>query len=251
VRPEGEDHVRIAIISDLHANLAATEAVLHRIQLERVDRIVCLGDVVGYGGRPNEVCDLVRENADRTILGNHDAAVTGLMDYTNYYQAARDALDWTLFTLRPDNLKWLSTRSYSANEDERCYSHGSPIYPEAFDYVFNLDLAGAHCRFFDRMNRVTFMGHTHLTRCWRLSDQRAHDVPAGVFQLDQDSKYLVTVGSVGQPRDYDPRACFVIYDSEDFRVKHVRVPYNIQSAAQNIRQAGLSDHFARRLSRGV
>jgi diadenosine tetraphosphatase ApaH/serine/threonine PP2A family protein phosphatase len=243
--------VRIAIISDLHANLAATEAVIHRIQLERVDRVICLGDVVGYGGSPNEVCDIVREVAELCILGNHDAAVAGLMDYTNYYQAARHALDWTLFTLRPDNLEWLGTRSYSVTEDERCYSHGSPIYPEAFDYVFNLELAGAHCRFFDKMSRVTFMGHTHLTRCWRLSESNAHDVPAGVFHLDEASRYLVTVGSVGQPRDYDPRACFVIYDTEEHEVKHVRVPYNIRAAAQNIRAAGLSDHFARRLSRGV
>jgi diadenosine tetraphosphatase ApaH/serine/threonine PP2A family protein phosphatase len=243
--------VRLAIISDLHANLSATEAVFERIDSTGVDRVICLGDVVGYGANPNEVCALVRERAAFTIVGNHDAAVSGRMDYTDYYEAARQALDWTADHLDPDHLAWLESLPYSVTEGRLCFVHGSPIFPEAFDYVFNLELARAHCRYSNRLAAVSFMGHTHLTRSWRLTDSGAWNMPAAPFRASERFKYLVTVGSVGQPRDYDPRACFVIFDDESLRVEHVRVPYDIRQTGDRIREAGLSDHFARRLARGV
>jgi diadenosine tetraphosphatase ApaH/serine/threonine PP2A family protein phosphatase len=243
--------VRTAIISDLHANLPATEAVLERIERADVQRIVCLGDIVGYGADPNPVCSLVRKHADLTIVGNHDAAVSGRMDYSNYYEAARHALDWTLATLDVEHRDWLESLPYQAESDGLCFVHGSPIFPEAFDYVFNLELARAHCRYSDRLSFVTFMGHTHLTRSWRINEAGAWNMPLAPFRASERFKYLVTVGSVGQPRDYDPRACFVIFDSETQRIEHIRVPYDINLAGERIRAAGLSDHFARRLARGV
>ena len=243
--------MRTAIISDLHANLPATKAVFERIEKAGVDRIVCLGDVVGYGANPNEVCELVRKNAEFTIVGNHDAAVSGRMDYTNYYQAAREALDWTCGTLDDDHLAWLKGLPYTVESEGLCFVHGSPIFPEAFDYVFNLELARAHCRYNDRLSWITFMGHTHLTRSWRVNAGGAWNLPLAPFRASERFKYLVTVGSVGQPRDYDPRACFVIFDAETQRIEHLRVPYDIKAAGDQIRAAGLSDHFARRLARGV
>lgn len=241
----------LALVSDLHANHQAASAVFEKIETLDVDRVICLGDVVGYGGAPNEVCSLVRQHCDLTIIGNHDAAVAGLMDYSYYYQAAREALDWTVSTLDDDHLTWLRSLPYTASAGEACFSHGSPVYPESFEYVFNLALARAHCSFHDRLQSVTFMGHTHLTRSWRFHDTDAEDVPVGPIDFEAGWKYLVTIGSVGQPRDYDPRACFLIYDTDEGSAHHIRVPYDIDGAAQGIREAGLSEHFARRLSRGV
>ena len=243
--------LRTAIVSDLHANLPATEAVFERIAKADVQRIVCLGDVVGYGANPNEVCDIVQAHVDHCVVGNHDAAVSGRMDYSSYYQAAREALDWTASVLDKRHLKWLGELPYTVKDDSLCFVHGSPIFPEAFDYVFNLELARAHCRYADRLSWVTFMGHTHLTRSWRINTGGAWNLPLAPFRASDRFKYLVTVGSVGQPRDYDPRACFVLFDSESQRIEHVRVPYDIKLAGDRIRAAGLSDHFARRLTRGV
>ena len=243
--------MRLAIVSDLHANLSAAEAVFERIERLSIDRVICLGDVVGYGGNPNEVCALVRKHAEITIVGNHDAAVSGRMDYTNYYQAAREALDWTAGVLEEEHREWLAGLPYKVESDGLCFVHGSPIFPESFDYVFNLELARAHCRYNDRLSWITFMGHTHLTRSWRLNTGGAWNMPLAPFRASEHFKYLVTVGSVVQPRDYDPRSCFVVFDTESQRIEHVRVPYDIRAAGERIREAGLSDHFARRLARGV
>ncbi|HBU48335.1 MAG TPA: metallophosphoesterase [Myxococcales bacterium] len=243
--------MKVALVSDLHANHQAAKVVFDRITEMDVDRTICLGDVVGYGSSPNEVCQLVRAHCDLTIVGNHDAAVAGLMDYSYYYQAARDALDWTVSVMDDEHIAWLRTLPYTAKAGSACFSHGSPVYPESFEYVFNQALARAHCAFHDRLQDVTFMGHTHLTRSWRFDQTTAEDVPPGPIEFESGWKYLVTVGSVGQPRDYDPRACFVIYDTERNEAKYIRVPYDIDSAAAGIRAAGLSEHFARRLYRGV
>jgi diadenosine tetraphosphatase ApaH/serine/threonine PP2A family protein phosphatase len=244
--------MRIAILSDIHANLealAAVEAALGRLGL---DRVVCLGDVVGYGASPNGCCERIRDLASITLLGNHDAAVSGLMDYAYYYEAAREALDWTARTLDPDHLVWLRSLPYTHRVDDVAFSHGSPILPGDFEYVFALEQARdllPHC---GRLAPVTFIGHSHL--CKAFSYGRAgevNDVGAQRLQLDPDQKYVISVGSVGQPRDYDNRACFVTYDTESRDVEYHRVAYDIAAAAQRIFDAELAPNFGKRLFLGV
>jgi diadenosine tetraphosphatase ApaH/serine/threonine PP2A family protein phosphatase len=244
--------MRIAILSDIHANLdalAEVEAALGRLGL---DRVVCLGDVVGYGASPNGCCERIRDLASVTLLGNHDAAVSGRMDYAYYYEAARQALDWTARTLDPDHVVWLRSLPYTHRVDDVAFCHGSPILPGEYEYVFALEQARDLLPHYARLAPVTFIGHSHLCKAFAYDrDGEVSDVGAPQLQLDPEKKYVISVGSVGQPRDYDNRACFVVYDTEARAVEYHRVPYDIEAAAQRIFDAELAPNFGKRLFLGV
>lgn len=244
--------MRIGVISDIHANLEALEVVLRVLDRERVDYVACLGDVVGYGAQPNECCDLVRAVADVTVLGNHDAAVCGRMDYSYYRAAARHALDWHARTLTDANMAWLKSLPYEHRLDEEVnFCHGSPLSLEEFEYIFVLDqmrdVVAAHAD----QAQVTFIGHSHLCKCFSYDRDSAEEVLRTRFPIEPQRKYIITAGSVGQPRDYDTRACFGIYDTGARRFEYHRVPYDIDSAARKIFAAELSVAFGKRLFLGV
>ena len=243
--------MRYAIFSDVHANLQALQAILRGYEDENIDRYVCLGDVVGYGANPNECADIVRNIADITILGNHDAAVAGRMDYSYYYDAARNALDWTSRQVSKENLTWLKGLPYSHREGDIEFCHGSPIYPSEFEYIFTREKARELLPYWERIARVTFIGHSHLTRSFAIAHDDAVDVVAPSFGLRRDHKYVITVGSVGQPRDYDNRSCCTIFDTETNTFRYKRVEYEIEEAKQRIIDAGLSYNFGARLLVGI
>jgi diadenosine tetraphosphatase ApaH/serine/threonine PP2A family protein phosphatase len=249
---ETQEAVRIAIVSDVHANLEALVEVERAIADLAVDQVACLGDVVGYGASPNECCDILRRMASVALLGNHVAAVAGRMDYAFYYDAARHALDWTARHLRPDNLAWLGSLPYTHRIGEVGFSHGSPIHPETYDYILASEQAGELLPFVDQLPQVTFIGHSHLTKVFALKvGSEVVEVSGRRFRLRPDYKYVVTVGAVGQPRDYDNRACFVVHDTEERTVEYVRVPYDIETSAQRIFAAKVAVNFGRRLFLGV
>ena len=133
--------MRIAIISDIHSNVEALTEVLKVVDNQKVDRLVSLGDVVGYGASPNPCCEMVRQNAEVTLLGNHDAAVAGRMDYSFYYDAARHALDWSANVITDENLGWLRSLPYTYRIGDVGFSHGSPIEPRSYEYIFALEQA--------------------------------------------------------------------------------------------------------------
>jgi len=243
--------MRIAIISDIHSNLEALKAVLRSIKNQGADRIVCLGDVVGYGADPDECCSLVRENADFTLLGNHDAAVTGAMDEGFYYDSARFVIRWTRNVLSDDNYKWLYSLPYTKIEGEIGFFHGAPIMPSGFFYVVQTQEAQAHCQVFSRLMPINFIGHAHLTHIFQISQKKAKPTTASQVTLAPETKFIVNCGSVGQPRDKDPRACYVLWDSDALTVDFVRVEYDIDTAAKKIVSAGLDEKFAKRLYLGV
>jgi len=244
--------MRYALFSDVHGNIEALEAILGRFrELGGIDRWICLGDVVGYGAEPDACCSRIREVADVTLLGNHDAAVSGRMDYSYYYDAAREALDWCRDQLSPENLRWLETLPYTHREGDVEFSHGSPHRPEDYDYVFCAEQAHDVLLAKSDLARVTFIGHSHLTRVFAVTDDEALDVVATRFTLKDDFHYIVTVGSVGQPRDYDPRACAAIYDSDKRAFEYVRVDYDVESQRQKIIDAGLAQNFGTRLLLGI
>lgn len=244
--------MRIAIISDIHGNIEALEASLARIRESGpVDKYVCLGDIVGYGADPDACCTRVREISEVTLLGNHDAAVAGRMDYSYYYDAAREALDWCAARLSPSNMEWLRGLPYKHRLGHLELSHGSPVQPEDYDYIFASEQARALLPFRDDLADVTFIGHSHLTKVFALSEDDALDVVAPKFRLKPEMKYIVTVGSVGQPRDYDPRACAGIYDTERREFLYVRAEYDIEAQRQKIIDAGLAQNFGTRLLLGV
>ena len=242
--------MRTAILTDIHANLEALTACIEAAQAQKVDRFVCLGDTVGYGADPNAACDLVRKHCQFAVLGNHDAAVAGRMDYSYYYAAAREVLDWTALQLSVENLEWLRSLPYQRSEGAVTFGHASPRDPAAFEYVFALEQAEDLVIRAEKLAPLTFIGHSHLQRAFLLGET-VKDVWAERVRIEEGRKYLCSIGSCGQPRDYDPRSCFGIWDDAERTVEFHRVPYDAEKTARKILEAGLSPHFARRLLHGV
>ena len=243
--------MRIGIFSDTHSNVEALGSVLTALKGEGVDQYVCLGDTVGYGASPNECCDMVRKVAGHTILGNHDAAVAGRMDYSYYYDAARQALDLHADMLTSDNMTWLKSLPYEVRQGHVSFCHGAPVNIEEFEYIFAPEQAARCLPAWDRLADVTFIGHSHLCKSFALSKTDVHEVVATRFNLRPGFKYIISVGSVGQPRDYDPRASYTIYDDEQRLFEFKRVQYDVQSAAQKIFATKLERNFGNRLFIGV
>ena len=245
--------LRIAIFSDVHANIDALATSLALMRDQKVDTYACLGDVVGYGGDPDACCTLVREIAEWTVIGNHDAAVAQRMEYEYYYSSARDALNLHREMLSEENLTWLQSLPMIVWTPEFAFCHGRPDKPEAFEYMFNDGHAQALMDVYSELAPVTFIGHSHLTRAYRLeAPDQIRDVSGRQIHLDANAKYVITVGSIGQPRDHDPRACFVVYDTETRTVDFFRTPYDVRAAALRIwTNDRLSPEFAKRLYLGV
>jgi diadenosine tetraphosphatase ApaH/serine/threonine PP2A family protein phosphatase len=244
--------MRIAILSDIHANFEALSAVLADAKERAADAMVCLGDVVGYGADPNACCELLRENALVTLLGNHDAAVIGVMDTDFYYPAAREALFWTRETLDDENTRWLYSLPYSHQVKGAGFYHSAPVLPSGFYYLVRPEDANAHVKMLDRLEPYTFIGHSHLTSRFLLSADGARQINSAPIASHPPPNhcYIVNVGSVGQPRDRDPRACYGLFDSRTGAFQHVRVTYDVEGAARKIRAANLEPKFADRLRSG-
>ncbi|RJO66415.1 MAG: metallophosphoesterase [Myxococcales bacterium] len=243
--------MRTAIISDIHANYEALSAVLEIVERLKTDRCVCLGDLVGYGASPNESVQAVRERAEFSILGNHDAAIVGRMSLDFYYDTAREALEWTAQSLTPENDAYLRSLPYVREERDICWVHGEPERPEAFNYVYTLPQARRLAGAYERLKPVTFVGHSHLRRVFVVEPNGALELPTDNLTLNAERKYVVAVGSVGQPRDNDPRAAFAIFDEQTRRVEFYRVDYDVDRAAEKILKAGLPQFFAHRLYSGA
>lgn len=243
--------MRIGVISDIHSNIEALTEVLRVVDTLKVDRLVCLGDVVGYGASVNECCELIRSNCEVTLLGNHDAAVAGRMDYSFYYDAARHALDWTANVISDENLAWLKSLPYTYRIGEVGFSHGSPIEPRAYEYIFALEQARELAPYVEELPEITFIGHSHLCKAFAIGEDEVNDVVAQKFPIRRGFRYLSSVGSVGQPRDYDNRACFVVCDTSERMVEYHRVEYDIEKSAQKIFDADLALNFGKRLFLGV
>ena len=242
--------MRTCILTDIHANIEALEACIEASRYLQVDRYVCLGDTVGYGADPEACCRRVREICEFAVLGNHDAAVAGRMDYSYYYGAARDVLDWTTRQISQSSRKWLQSLAYTRDEGDVLYGHASPRDPEAFEYVFALEQAEDLVIRAPRLAHLTFIGHSHLQRAFLLK-QPVQDVWRERVRIEPGNKYLCSIGSCGQPRDYDPRTCFGVWDDVTRVVEFHRAQYDAEATARKILAAGLSPHFARRLLHGV
>jgi diadenosine tetraphosphatase ApaH/serine/threonine PP2A family protein phosphatase len=245
--------MRIAVLSDIHANYEALSAVLQVLDGEAIDVYYCLGDTVGYGGSPNECCDIIRGLAKHTILGNHDAAVAGRMDYSYYYEAARNALDTHASMISPTNMAWLKGLPYKIelNDQGLHLCHGSPIRLEEFEYIFAPEQARECLSIYNELGHLTLIGHSHLCKVFALTRDTVEELAPNDFTLSPDRKYIVSIGSVGQPRDYDNRASFVIFDSESKRFEFRRVEYDIETAADKVLRIRLERNFAHRLFIGV
>ena len=241
--------MRYAIISDIHGNLEALTAALETIDQRQAPRIVCLGDVVGYGASPDECVSLIRGRGIPTILGTHDAVACGLEEPWGFNQVALSAVKWTAEQLSPENTAWLRALPMNLEYESFLAVHATPEESD-WDYMFSWEETLPYlARLREKNHRLCFFGHTHCPGIF------SED---GVYALDDDSRfvldpgkvYLINPGSVGQPRDDDDRASLGIFDTGAGEFELVRVPYAVDAAAKRILDAGLPGFLAERLHLG-
>ena len=244
--------MKIGLFSDIHSNYNALKVVIDFYLKNPCDEYYCLGDVVGYGPQPDECCNAVRVFSNLTILGNHDAAVCGRMNYAYYYDAARNVLDYHARLLSPSNMEWLKQMPYTYKHPAGfTISHGSPIEPQEFNYVFFLEQANQLIPSYGELDFITFIGHSHLTKSFAITPESAIDITAPVLTFEEGRKYFVTVGSVGQPRDYDNRACCTIYDTETRTIQYYRFLYDIEDTVRKLFDSDITYNFGKRLYLGI
>lgn len=240
--------MRIAVLSDIHGNLPALEAVL--ADLSPYDAVWQLGDVVGYGPQPNEVvARLVKENATG-VRGNHDAAAIGELDTDTFNEDARAAIEWTMGVISASTRAWLTALSPRVEDGAFTLVHGSPRDP-TWEYVYSISIARAN------MSRFTtshcLVGHTHVPLVYRQVGSRVEPwLPgdASTMELD-DRRTMMNPGSVGQPRDGDRRACGMLVDTDEMTVEWRRVEYPIEPVQKLMTEAGLPDRLVARLRFGL
>jgi predicted phosphodiesterase len=242
--------MRIAVISDIHSNLPALEAVLADIDREGPDEIWCLGDVVGYGPQPNECVDLVAKRASLSLCGNHDLAVLGVIDVADFTGDAGAAARWTTGVLGDSQAAWLRELSPAAERDGFELYHGSPR-DAVWDYVLSEQVA--LISILETTAPVVLVGHSHVALAigWDGEELSGGLAPEGTEIDLSTGRWLLNPGSVGQPRDGDPRAAWLLIDNGARRAAFRRVPYPIQETQAAIREHGLPDALATRLAHGV
>ncbi len=246
--------MRYLVLSDIHGNLTALDAVVSAAEARGFDSTLVLGDLVGYGAEPNEVIARIQQLAPAAVIrGNHDKVAAGVDDAEEFNIVARDAVNWTVETLTPANRQWLADlpRGPQIVDDLIEICHGTPYDEDA--YVFDeLDALRA---LESAKRRVCLFGHTHIAVAFirsgaELQFLTGSEHAAFSIDLDAGSRYLINPGSVGQPRDGDPRAGCALIDGDAQRVELWRVPYPVEKAQQKIVAAGLPDVLAKRLALG-
>jgi len=245
--------MKYLILSDIHGNLEALQAVLQEVRPVEIDKYVCLGDLVGYGASPDEVVDCVREMKPLAVIrGNHDRVSAGLSDGSDFNYAAREAAFWTREELSSENKAYVADLPQGPVEVDDLFDifHGSPQdedyyilqWPQALPVLRRLD------------KQIGFFGHTHVPIIWLLNgDELNGEIPSDEsykYSLVEGGKYLINPGSVGQPRDGNPRASAAIFDVDEMEIQFFRVEYKVKVAQKKIRKTGLDGYLADRLAVG-
>ena len=247
--------MRYAVISDIHANLEAFKAVLSDIKEQGADDIVCLGDIVGYNADPNECVDIIRSRGIRTVMGNHDSRAAGVDSPGGFNSRARDAILWTRERLTRENIEFLRALPlYMSIDDSFLIMHGSlDSYDE---YIYTGESAAWNFGLINRMGRIkaSFFGHTHLPTAYMEGGGNCAEVEnfaqVGLLAIRPGSGYLINPGAVGQPRDGDTRAGYIIYDTDRAQVSLFKVDYDKEKTIEKITGALLPSTLANRLREG-
>jgi diadenosine tetraphosphatase ApaH/serine/threonine PP2A family protein phosphatase len=242
--------MRIALLSDVHGNLPAFEAVLADVDEAEVEEAWCLGDLVGYGAEPDGCVELARERCDLCLAGNHDLVVTGEIDLGDFSSSAAAAAQWTRDNIGAESLEFLNSLRPQADDRDIGLYHASPRDP-VWEYVLSTWQAD-ECM--DLMKkRVGAVGHSHVALWFKRNgegDVEGAPAEGGLEQDLADGEWLMNPGAVGQPRDGDPRAAWLLLDTEGWRAQWRRVEYPIERAASAIEEAGLPAVLAQRLFTG-
>jgi diadenosine tetraphosphatase ApaH/serine/threonine PP2A family protein phosphatase len=241
--------MRVAVVSDVHANLHAFEAVLAAVDADPVDRLWCLGDVVGYGPKPNECCELARARASLCLCGNHDLAVRGTLDLAEFSGDAAVAAAWTRTVLHADAREWLDGLEPQGTAEGVSLFHGSARDP-VWEYVLSDEAAIATLLSTDAP--LVLVGHSHvaLEVALRGSELAGGPAPNGTVVALGEARRLLNPGSVGQPRDGDPHAAYLVLDLDARTATFRRVAYDVERTQAEMRDAGLPELLAARLEVG-
>jgi len=238
---------RYAIIADIHANLDAFQAVLEDIKQQKCTHVVCLGDVVGYGANPKECLDIVRGMNIPVVKGNHDEYVGSDDSPDGFNDAAAEAVAWTRAQLTEEDRKWLRDLKYFRLVANFSIVHATLDAPQRWGYVFEKLEAAASFTY--QNTQICFFGHTHVPVAF-IRDTGVRGGTYSKFRVEPGKKYFVNVGSVGQPRDGNAKAAYVIYDMPAQTIELRRLDYDIAAAANKILAAGLPQRLAERLHKG-
>ena len=237
--------VKTAVISDVHSNIEALTAVFSDFEDASIERVICLGDIVGYGADPEECLLLIKERCDEVVAGNHDYAVRDLEEYSLLNPYAAEAIDYTRSILTEEWKSYLESLPMIFKENEIVYVHSSPHKPENWSYIVSREDALYEFRYFK--GSAAFIGHSHKSGIYCHDGDTFDDEVI----LNENKRYIINVGSVGQPRDGNSHAAYAVYDEEMKKVSINRVKYDVEAAAGKIRKAGLPDFLSSRLTAGI
>ena len=236
---------KIAIFSDIHANITALEAVISDADAQGVSSFACLGDIVGYGPSPGDCVTRVQELKCVSVKGNHDEYVLDDYDLSTFNSQAREALEWTRGNLSKGQKEWLGSLPYTKRLGRNLIVHATLENPEEWDYVRNSFDATLAIQ--AQNTPICFYGHTHVPVAYEMVENRAQLVKSSNVKVENGAKYLINVGSVGQPRDGDQKSSYVIFDRAERSIEFRRVAYDIQTVADEIFNVGLPKSLAERL----
>lgn len=239
--------MRYAILADIHANLEALQTVLEDTKQQGCTHYVCLGDVVGYGANPKECLDIIKGMNMPVVKGNHDEYISVDDDPEGFNDAAAEAVTWTRAQLTADDRKWLRELKYFRLVANFSIVHATLDAPQRWGYVFEKLEAAASFTY--QNTPVCFFGHTHVPVAF-VRDTTVRGGTYSKFRVEPGKKYFVNVGSIGQPRDGNPKAAYVIYDMAQQSIELRRLDYDIATAQKKIRAAGLPERLAARLAVG-
>ncbi|MCX8089936.1 MAG: metallophosphatase family protein [Verrucomicrobiae bacterium] len=239
--------MRFAIIADIHANLEALQAVLEDIREQKCTHYACLGDVVGYNANPKECLDIIRQMNIPVVKGNHDEYCSTDDPLDGFNPAAAAAVAWTRKQLSEDDRQWLRDLKYQRLVNGFTIVHATLDAPQRWGYVF--DKLAAAASFTYQNTPVCFFGHTHVPVAF-MRDTVVRGGTYSKFKIEAGKKYFINVGAVGQPRDNNPKAAYVIYDLDESTIELRRVEYDVAKAQKKIRDAGLPERLAERLALG-
>jgi diadenosine tetraphosphatase ApaH/serine/threonine PP2A family protein phosphatase len=241
--------MKYAFFSDVHANLEALKAVILDFQAESIERIFFLGDAVGYGPNPNECIELIDQVAEIKLIGNHDYAALGLMETEYFNQYAAESMSWTRNSLKREIIEVMSKFKMTAEVDDLIMVHASPKEPEMWHYILDMADVEENFRFFSQ--KICLVGHTHRPFMVSLDAEGNSTISNRPEEkINRNRRYLINIGSVGQPRDGDPRSCYVIYDSKNQTIKHKRVAYSYDQTQKRMAALGLPEYLIESLAVG-
>ena len=241
--------MKVALLSDIHSNLEAFQAVTASLAAQPADEIIFLGDIVGYGANPNECIEMLRDLTGCMIAGNHDFAAIGKTDIRYFNPHAQEAIVWTKKKLTPENARFLSTLPLCGSGNGFFFVHSTPMHPQLWDYILMLSETGVS---FDNFKEpLCFVGHSHCPTIF-IQDRggAVSETERSNITLEQDRRYIINTGSIGQPRDGNPLSSYGLYDTETKKYRLIRVAYDIARAQQKILDAGLPPFLAARLALG-